>query len=684
MSKTINNLPADAPKPKSLLGYHRQLAPTAAVKVSPLCLGGMGFGTAWEDIMGSCDKEASFGLMDYFYSQGGNFIDTAGNYQSGESEEITGEWMKSRCNREEIILATKYTSAWQLHNQDTKIQSNYGGNNKKSLTVSIDASLRALQTSYIDLFYVHTWDFTTSIPELMHSLHNLIVAGKVLYLGISNTPAWVVAKANEYARQKGLTQFSVYQGQWNAAEREIERDIVPMCIDEGIALAPFGVLGMGYLRTSAQRAAEKEEYREGRKVAFVDKPQKTVMADALEKIALARGTSITSIALAWARTKAPYVFPIVGGRKIEHLRANIDALGIDLTDEEKAAIEIAVPFDLGYPQTFLGGPKGAIYGGDTWTTKRMGHFDWVSPLQNEVVMHAVLMISASHQHSLWPDNASYNKSMAYHLDLTRSGFRDLLSQGTDDCDHDVIIACSLLLVHYAWSMPFFAYRDDKIDMRGEPDRLLKFAAGLKTVMKIMKDDKRYTNGLFKSPMSYDTIQQFRDWESTLGESFNLDEYFFSARSGAPIQIVGCCIESGSFNACEPLAPLLRTMDAVSHGHVIQHLMLQIRVYTLFWPAKASKEFEEEVAENQTEALVVMLSFYAIAWWLLSECVWWAKTRTKVMCESILEYLDNNKDEKWEANIENIRGYFKFTQNGTYGWAIGNPGYHPAAEALLNE
>ncbi|KAL7948795.1 NADP-dependent oxidoreductase domain-containing protein [Trichoderma barbatum] len=376
-----NNLPGAAPQPKSLLGFHRQLAPTAAVKVSPLCLGGMGFGTAWENIMGSCDKEASFELMDYFYSQGGNFIDTAGNYQGGESEAIIGEWMKTRDNREEMIVATKYTSAWRSAEEGTRIQSNYGGNNKKSLTVSIEASLRALQTSYIDLFYVHTWDFTTSIPELMHSLHNLVVAGKVLYLGISNTPAWVVSKANEYARQKGLTQFSVYQGQWNAAEREIERDVVPMCIDEGIALAPFGVLGMGYFRTSAQRAAEKEEDREGRKVAFVDKPQKTIMADALEKIALAHGTSITSVALAWARTKAPYVFPIVGGRKIEHLKANIEALGIDLTDEEKDSIESAVPFHFGYPQEFLGGPKGAVYGSDTWTTKKLGHFDWVTPPQ---------------------------------------------------------------------------------------------------------------------------------------------------------------------------------------------------------------------------------------------------------------------------------------------------------------
>jgi hypothetical protein len=289
------------------------------------------------------------------------------------------------------------------------------------------------------------------------------------------------------------------------------------------------------------------------------------------------------------------------------------------------------------------------------------------------------MIAASHQHSLWPDDPAYNKSMAYHLDLTLSGFRDLLSRGTENCDHDVIIACSLLLVHYAWSTPFFAYVDDKIDMRSEPDRLLKFAAGLKTVMKTMKEDEGYTQGIFKSPMSYDTIQGFRDWESTLGETFNFDSYFFSARSSASTRVVGCCIDTGSFNAFERLAPLLKTMDAVSRGHAIHHLLQQVQIYTLFWPSKASKDFEEDVAENQAEALVVMLSFYATAWRLLSESVWWAKTRTKVMCESILEYLENNKDEKWEADIEHIRRYFGFTPNGTGGWTIGDPRCCPAVD-----
>lgn len=295
-------------------------------------------------------------------------------------------------------------------------------------------------------------------------------------------------------------------------------------------------------------------------------------------------------------------------------------------------------------------------------------------------MHAILMISASHQHSISPDNNKYIKAMAYHLDLTLSGFRGLLSQGTETCNHDVVIACSLLLVHYAWSMPFFAYADDKIDMRSEPDRLLKFAAGLKAVIITMKEDKGYYSGIFKSPMSNTSIQGFQDWESTLATTFDFGECFFGARSNALEGSFGCCKDHGSADPYERLAPLLRTMDAVLNGHAIHHLMLQIRIYTLFWPSKASRNFEHEFSINQTEACVVMLTFYATAWWLISESVWWARRRTKVMCESILESLDkNNTDKRWEANIEHVRQFFKFTPNGAGGWTIGDPGYHPATE-----
>ena len=339
--------------PNSLLGYQRILAPTAAVRVSPLCLGAMNFGEAWSGLLGECNKETSFAMLDYFFENGGNFIDTANSYQDEENEKWLGEWMESRRNRDQIVLATKFTSPYP--SEPVTIKSNYLGNSSKSLRVSLEASLKKLQTTYVDLLYLHWWDFTTSIPELMKVLHQVVASGKVLYLGISNTPAWIVSKANEYARQQGLTQFSVYQGLWNASVRDFERDILPMCEAEGMALAPWGSLGRGAFMSPE----DYEKKEEGRKVGQSENAKKVSVV--LAKLAKEKDTLITSIALAYVRNKSPYVFPIVGGRKIEHLKSNIEALSIELTDEEIDEIDAAVPFEHGYPLNFIfeygGGPK---------------------------------------------------------------------------------------------------------------------------------------------------------------------------------------------------------------------------------------------------------------------------------------------------------------------------------------
>jgi aryl-alcohol dehydrogenase-like predicted oxidoreductase len=139
-------------KPKSLLGYYRLLSPSAGVRVSPLCLGAMNFGDAWKGFMGECSKETSFGMLDYFYEQGGNFIDSANNYQNEESEKWIGEWMASKGNRDEIVLATKFTTGFT---KEAGIKSNTQGNHSKSLRVSVEASLKKLKTEYVDLLYVH-------------------------------------------------------------------------------------------------------------------------------------------------------------------------------------------------------------------------------------------------------------------------------------------------------------------------------------------------------------------------------------------------------------------------------------------------------------------------------------------------------------------------------------------------
>ncbi|KAL8789678.1 MAG: hypothetical protein Q9195_006731 [Heterodermia aff. obscurata] len=307
-------------------------------------------------MMGSMTKTDVFGILDFFYSQGGNFIDTASNYQSEQSETWIGEWLASKPEgfRDQMVIATKFTTGYLAYKgSDNIIQSNYIGNNKKTLKHSLDASLKKLQTDYIDVLYVHWWDFTTSIPELMHSLNDVVAAGKVLYLGISDTPAWIVSKANEYARQKGLRQFVVYQGRWSAAERDFERDILDMCAHEGMALAPWGALGSGKFKTKAQWEEKHNAGGEGRQMGAASAKEEKISA-VLETVAKKYDTALTSVALAYVMHKAPYVFPIVGGRKIEHLKGNIEALGLELTQADIDEIEGAAEFDIGFPLGFLG------------------------------------------------------------------------------------------------------------------------------------------------------------------------------------------------------------------------------------------------------------------------------------------------------------------------------------------
>ena len=310
--------------------------------------------------MGGMTKERAFEMLDFFYSQGGNFIDTANNYQAEQSETWIGEWIAAHPERrDQLVIATKYTTCFTAHRGfENGAHANSGGNGAKSLRVSVDASLRKLQVSYIDILYVHWWDFATSIPEVMLSLNTLVQQGKVLYLGVSDTPAWVVSKANEYARGHGLQQFVVYQGRWSAAQRDFERDILGMCAAEGMGVAPWGALGGGHFKTKQQREEAKQK-NEGRNFGGPSEQEIKVSA-VLEKVAAAKQTALTSVALAYVLHKAPYVFPIVGGRTIDHLKGNIEALGLELTPDDIAEIEGAVDFDIGFPLNFLSGKPGGV------------------------------------------------------------------------------------------------------------------------------------------------------------------------------------------------------------------------------------------------------------------------------------------------------------------------------------
>lgn len=211
----------------------------------------------------------------------------------------------------------------------------------------------------------------------MNALNDLVTARKVIYIGISDTPAWIVVKANCYARQHGLRQFSIYQGRWSAADRSFEREIIPMCLDEGMALAPWGAIGGGAFKTKAQRESAEPG---GRNAKFMTLGNEEKVSDVLEKIANNRSPvpPITSVALAYVMHKSPYVLPIVGGRKTSHLESNIAALGLRLTSEDIKEIDAAYGFDMGFPHQFLNPSNTAVLGPqDVNILNNMGFFDHV-------------------------------------------------------------------------------------------------------------------------------------------------------------------------------------------------------------------------------------------------------------------------------------------------------------------
>ncbi|TFK26838.1 Aldo/keto reductase [Coprinopsis marcescibilis] len=283
-------------------------------------------------------KQSSFNPLDAYFEKGGNFIDTANFYQSGSSESTIGEWAEKRGIRDQLFIATKYDGPTKLMGDKVAQKVFYVGIGSKALKLAIAGSPKNLRTDYIDLLYVHVWTWDTTVEELMKSLHNLVTQGKVLYLGISDTPAWVANGAS-----------------FSALSRE--ESFLPMARSEGMALAPWGVLAAGKLRTDAEEEARIKSGENGR--TFLQSDWKRNEAEraaslALEKVAKEVGAkSITSVAIAYVLHKAPFVFPIVGGRKVEQLEQNIEALDLSLTEDQIKALESVSP-NLGFPYYMSG------------------------------------------------------------------------------------------------------------------------------------------------------------------------------------------------------------------------------------------------------------------------------------------------------------------------------------------
>ncbi|KAJ7250398.1 Aldo/keto reductase [Mycena rebaudengoi] len=315
---------------QSSLGHYRTLSPLAGIHVSPLQLGAMSIGD-------------NFKLPDAYFDSGGNFIDTANNYQGESSESFIGEWAKKRGIRDQLVIADK-------RGNDAFAQKvNYIGNNIKSMHISVEASLKKLRTTYIDILYIHWWDWDTGVEEVMNGLHNLV--------GVSDTPAWVVAQANQYARDHGKLPFVIYQGacQWNVMERSFEREIIPMARAHSLALAPFNVLAGRKLRTDAEGQQRRESGEKGRTL-FGPNWERSVdekkISHVPEKVAGEVGAK--SLQLPYVmHMKVPYVFPVIGGRKVEHLLSNTEALDIALSSEQITYLESILPFNPGFPNIMI-------------------------------------------------------------------------------------------------------------------------------------------------------------------------------------------------------------------------------------------------------------------------------------------------------------------------------------------
>jgi aryl-alcohol dehydrogenase-like predicted oxidoreductase len=337
---------------------HYRLLGRSGLRVSPLCLGTMTFGTEWG--WGS-DEDTSKTIFDNYVDHGGNFIDTADLYTNGTSETFVGKFAKD-VGRDRLVLATKFTfnggaMGVDAHTLRGKPDPNAGGNHRKHLRNAIDASLKRLATDYIDLYWVHAFDGRTPVEETMRALDDAVKQGKILYVGVSDYPAWKVAQANTLAMFHGWSPFVALQVEYSLVERTTERDLIPMAIDLGLGVTPWSPLAQGaltgkFLDGSADDDARlsDNENRMGRK--YVSEPAQAA-ARATVEVAKAKGVSASRVALAWLLHQPGVTSPIIGARKTGHLEDNLDAVSVDLSADELAKLDEATAIEPGFPHDFL-------------------------------------------------------------------------------------------------------------------------------------------------------------------------------------------------------------------------------------------------------------------------------------------------------------------------------------------
>jgi aryl-alcohol dehydrogenase-like predicted oxidoreductase len=330
----------------------------SGLRVSPLCLGAMTFG---EDLGWGSSVEESNAIIDDYLERGGNFIDTANIYTHGHSEKIIGDHLtKDRSRRDRVVLATKFFGG--MFPGDP----NSGGANRKAIVTSLENSLRRLQTDYIDLYWMHTWDETTPIEETMRTLDDLVASGKVRYIGFSDTPAWKCAEAQTIARFRGWAPLIALQIEYSLLERTVEGDLVPMARELGLGITPWSPLKGGILSgkyTRDNHGEQKSDRGAWTDSNLTDKAYGII--DALVTIAKEVDSTPARVALAWLAQKPGVSSIILGARSKKQLDDNLAAADLVLSAAQVATLDELSKPTLNFPAGFLGIIPGFAYAGTT-------------------------------------------------------------------------------------------------------------------------------------------------------------------------------------------------------------------------------------------------------------------------------------------------------------------------------
>jgi aryl-alcohol dehydrogenase-like predicted oxidoreductase len=338
----------------------------SGLRVSPLCLGTMTFGTDWG---WGADETQARTLFDRYLDLGGNFVDSADGYTGGKSERWLGDMIKARTSRDRIVLATKFTFSGEAGNP------NAGGNGRKNIYRALEGSLRRLGTDYVDLYWLHCWDMHTPIEEVASTLTDLVRAGKVRNIGLSDVPAWYAARYQTLAEKNGWEPLAALQLEYSLIERSIEREHVPMARSLGMAVLPWSPLASGFLAGKYQRS-ESGTSGEGRidKVKDTNNPVFQKLANPSEKswntletvrtIARELERSPAEVALAWVIGQPGITSTILGATKLAQLESNIGALAVELDAEQRARLDQVSALESVHPYMYFGDIfQGMIHGG---------------------------------------------------------------------------------------------------------------------------------------------------------------------------------------------------------------------------------------------------------------------------------------------------------------------------------